>query len=296
MALRDQVTIVVATLNEEDAIGPLIDEIKAAGYNNILVVDGYSKDKTGQIANARGAMVVGQHGKGKAGAVLVARDAVKTPYFLLMDGDYSYNPADIDRFVIHADSYDLVMGFRPKGSPNMTRTHRLGNWILTKEFNLLLSNTLPDVACGMYLMRTESIRRLTLEKPGFVVDQEILAQTLQSGGRATAVPIEYRQRKGMAKAPTWSQGFNAMFTIADLARRYNSITLFAAIAALCLLPASGLFILALYDYVFLGTYHEGYFLGSLILFVLGGQGLTVATIATMLRRMERRLRNQTQQA
>jgi len=44
------VTVVIPTLNEEEAIGPLIDEIKEAGYGRVLVVDGYSKDKTVKIA------------------------------------------------------------------------------------------------------------------------------------------------------------------------------------------------------------------------------------------------------
>ncbi len=38
--MRDLVTVVVATLNEEKAIGPLLDEIKSTGYTKILVVDG----------------------------------------------------------------------------------------------------------------------------------------------------------------------------------------------------------------------------------------------------------------
>ena len=104
--LRNQLTIVVPTLNEEEAIGPLIDDIKAHGYDKILVVDGYSKDQTKKIAEDRGARVVGQHGKGKSGAILVARDILDTPYFLLMDGDYTYDPGDIDRFLMYTDSYD----------------------------------------------------------------------------------------------------------------------------------------------------------------------------------------------
>ena len=68
--LRKQVTIVLPTLNEADAIGKLIDEIKAAGYDKILVVDGYSKDATRKIAEERGARVVGQHGKGDRKSVV----------------------------------------------------------------------------------------------------------------------------------------------------------------------------------------------------------------------------------
>jgi dolichol-phosphate mannosyltransferase len=286
--MRDQVTVVIPTLNEQEAIGPLIDEVKAAGYGKILVVDGYSKDKTAEIAKIRGAQVVGQHGKGKTGAILVARDMVDTPYFLLMDGDYSYNPKDIDRFAVHAEGYDQIIGYRPEVSPNISRTHRVGNWILTKTFNILMGSNIPDVACGMYLMRTKKMKELIFDRSGFEVDQEIAAQMLVNG-KVTYVPIDYRRRLGDAKAPTWRQGFRALFAIIGIARRYNPVVLFGLAAAVALIPAVVLLGYASYLYLFRGAYHGGYFLGSLMLFVIGGQGLTVATIGYMLRRMERKL-------
>src|SRR5579884_2086000 len=271
--LRDNVTVVIPTLNEEEAIGPLLDEIKSAGYNKILVVDGYSEDRTARIAVEKGAQVIGQHGKGKTGAVLVARDVVDTPYFLLMDGDYSYDPKDIDRFVLHANGYDHIIGFRPRDSPHISRTHKLGNRILTMAFNLLMGSNVPDVACGMYLMRTEKVRQLVLTRFGFEIDQEIAAQML-TDGKVTYVPINYRQRLGKAKAPTWRQGFRALLFIIGLGLRYNPILLFSIAASLLLM---------------LHQYHGGYFLAGLTLLVLGAQGFTVATIASMLRRIERKL-------
>ena len=287
-AMRDQVTAVIPTLDEEEAIGRLIDEVRAAGYSKILVVDGYSTDGTVETAKGRGVAVVGQHGKGKASAVLVARDTVDTPYFILMDGDFTYDPADIDRFLLHAPRYDHIIGFRPAKSPNMSRTHRFGNWVLTNMFNLLMGSNVPDVACGMYLMRTQKVRELILDEPGFVVDQEIAAQML-TDGRVTYVPINYRGRKGSAKASTWRQGFRALFTILRLARRYNSILLFSFLASAALLPAAALLAYTTYLYLFEHFYHGGYFLASMMLFVIGGQGLTVATIGSMLRRVERRI-------
>jgi len=286
--LRDRVTVVIPTLNEEEAIGPLIDEIKEAGYRRILIVDGYSKDKTVMIASDKGAKVVGQHGKGKTGAVLVARDIVDTPYFLLMDGDYSYDPKDIDKFVRHSNGYDHIIGFRPRNSPYISRTHKVGNWILTKTFNLLMGSNVPDVACGMYLMRTEKVRQLILDRQGFEIDQEIAAQMLLDG-KVTYVPINYRARLGKAKAPTWRQGFRALFAIIGLALRYNPVLLFSVLASLILIPAFILLFYAIYLYFFFHVYHGGYFLASLVLFVLGAQGFTVSTIAVMLRRIERKL-------
>jgi glycosyltransferase involved in cell wall biosynthesis len=287
-ALRDRVTIVIPTLNEEEAIGPLIDEIKEAGYRRILVVDGYSKDKTVMIASDKGAKVVGQHGRGKTGAVLVARDIVDTPYFLLMDGDYSYDPKDIDKFVRHSNGYDHIIGFRPKDSPHISRTHKIGNWILTKTFNLLMGSNVPDVACGMYLMKTEKVKQLILDRQGFEIDQEIAAQMLLDG-KVTYVPINYRARLGKAKAPTWRQGFRALFAIIGLALRYNPVLLFSVLASFILIPAFMLLFYAIYLYFFFHAYHGGYFLASLVLFVLGAQGFTVSTIAVMLRRIERKL-------
>jgi len=269
--LRDKVTIVIPTLNEEEAIGPLIDEIKEAGYKRVLVVDGYSKDKTVKIASDKGAKAVGQHGRGKTGAVLVARDIVDTPYFLLMDGDYSYDPKDIDKFVRYSNRYDHIIGFRPKDSPHISRTHKIGNWILTKTFNLLMGSNVPDVACGMYLMRTEKVKQLILDTQSFDIDQEIAAQMLLDG-KVTYVPINYRARLGKAKLQTWKHGFQLLFTIIRLALRYNPVLLFSVLASLILVPAFALFLYASYLYLFLHSYHGGYFLGSLVLFVLARGG------------------------
>lgn len=287
-ANRDEVTIVLPTLNEAEAIGSLIDEIRSKGYSNILVVDGFSKDDTQEIAREHGATVLGQHGKGKSGAILVARDVVDTPFFLIMDGDYTYDPNDIDRFVLYANDYDEIIGFRPKRSPNISRTHRLGNWVLTTSFNILMGSNVPDVACGMYLMRTSKMKTLTLNRLGFEIDQEIAAQIL-TDGKVTYVPINYRGRKGHVKAPTWRQGFRALFAIINLGRVYNPVLLFSFLAGLALIPAIGLLAYASVLYLFFNSYHEGYFLGSLVLLVLGAQGLTVTTVASMIQRIERKL-------
>lgn len=292
--MRDQVTIVIPTLNEEEAIGRLIDEIKAAGYGKILVVDGYSKDKTVEIAKAKGAMVVGQHGKGKTGAVVVARDLVDTPYFLLMDGDHTYDPNDIDRFVTHANEHDQIIGFRPKGNLYISRVHRFGNWVLTKTFNLLMGSNIPDVACGMYLLRTQIAKQLIIDVQGLEVDHEIAAQVFMDG-RMTYVPINYRPRLGQTNVLTWRQGIQSWMTIVSSARRHNPVVFFGIVVALALVPAAALLGYAVYLYFVFGVYHSGYFLGSLMLLVMGGQGLALATIGYMLRRMERRLSSKIRQ-
>lgn len=290
MISRDGITIVLPTLNEGEAIGLLIGQVRDAGYTKVLVVDGYSTDLTQEIARAMGAEVVGQRGEGKGGAILVARDRVVTPYFAVMDADGTYDPRDIDRLVAHAEWFDEVIGARPRGTPNMPLLHKLGNRILTSAFNVLLGSNLPDVASGMYLLKTRRVREMIFDRGGFEIDQEIAAQSL-AWGKVTSVPIGYRKRIGHAKAPTWRQGFRALFAIFGIARKYNAPMLYGLLAGAALVPAAALlsaFALFLLD----GVFHSGYLLAGLVFLAIGGQGLTVAVIGHMLRRMERRLNGQ----
>jgi len=99
-----------------------------------------------------------------------------------------------------------------------------------------MGSNVPDVACGMYLMRTERVKQLILDRQGFEIDQAIAAQMLLDG-KVTYVPINYRARLGKAKAPTWRQGFRALSAIIGLALRYSPVLLFSVLASLILIPA-----------------------------------------------------------
>ena len=94
---------------------------------------------------------------------------------------------------------------------------------------------------------------------------------------------------GKSKTKTWRQGFRDLITNFDLARTYNPILLFSFLAALVIIPALGLLFYALVLNYAYNAFHSGYFLGSAILLVIGIQGLAVATIAAMLRRIERKV-------
>jgi glycosyltransferase involved in cell wall biosynthesis len=291
-AMRDQVTIVIPTLNEGEAIGPLVEEVKKMGYKNVLVADGYSNDSTAAVASNSGAEVVMQSGMGKAGALATAFRMVRTPYLVVMDGDGSYYPSDIDRFLPLLGICDFAKGVRARNE-GMSRLHKVGNSIITKTFDLLFGTFIGDVCSGMYMLKTEMVKGLNLEKHPMTVEQEIAAEVVLSAGSITTVPINYgRRRGGVSKVNTWRQGFRDLLTNFDLARTHNPIMLFSVAAMMALVPAFGILGYASILYLAYHAYHGGYFLGGLVLLVLGAQGFTVATIAVLLRRMERRLSRQ----
>ena len=288
-AMRDQVTVVIPTLDEEEAIGPLIDEVRAAGYNNILVVDGYSRDSTRNAVDSRGVKLILQEGAGKAGALSTAFQNAPALYVAVMDGDGSYAPSDLDRFLPSLPRFDFIQGVR-NWKEGMSRTHRFGNYVITNTFNLLFGTNIGDVCSGLYVIETGLARRLDFSKHPLTVEQEIIAQAVLSSAKFTTVPINYRRRfGGKSKTNTWRQGFRDLITNFDLARTHNPILLFSFLAMLATVPA--LFFLGYASFLYLvnGNFHGGYVLAGLSFLVLGAQGFTVATIASMLRRIERRL-------
>jgi dolichol-phosphate mannosyltransferase len=283
----DMVTIVIPTLNEEEAIGKVLDELMAEGYRNILVVDGYSTDRTVDIAKSRGVSVIYQNGFGKAGAVATAIGKVSTPYMLIMDGDYTYNPKDIRRLLEYAREHDEVIGCRVDRS-NIPLLHRFGNRIISLAFSLMLGKRVRDPCSGMYLLKTDLARRLELTSSGFDVEVEIAGQ-VATLGRIIEVPVSYRRRIGRGKLKAWRDGFKIIVSAAKVMWLYNPIFMISALIALLTLPGAIILLEQLTLRYLYGAWSLGWSWLGLLLFVAGLQGVAVAATSLMLKRMERRI-------
>jgi dolichol-phosphate mannosyltransferase len=285
---KDEVTVVLPTLNEEEAIGLVIDELKQMGYDNILVVDGYSQDNTPEIARRKGIKVVQQHGIGKSMAVKTAIEHVTTPFILVMDGDCTYDAEDIEKFLPHIKNYNEVIGARVNGKNNIPSLNRLGNWLITQTFNFLFGTKLADVCSGMYMLRSDFAKRLNLESGGFDIEVEIAAQAAREGG-ITQVPINYRKRVGKQKLRSWKHGFQIMTTVWNLARSYNPVFLFSIVSALIAIPAVSILFWVFLEWLMVGVWHSGWALFAAILIFLAAQAFTMSTVAVLLKRMEQRV-------
>ncbi|HEY9246900.1 MAG TPA: glycosyltransferase, partial [Candidatus Methanoperedens sp.] len=77
---KDEVCILIPTLNEGKTIGGLIREFMSMGYHNIIVIDGRSTDNTIRTAEEEGAKVVIQSGSGKGQAVKQAFQLITSKY------------------------------------------------------------------------------------------------------------------------------------------------------------------------------------------------------------------------
>jgi dolichol-phosphate mannosyltransferase len=203
-----------------------------------------------------------------------------------MDGDYTYDPADIERFLQHANGYDEIVGSRL--TANIGWLHKLGNRIISTLFNDLFGSSISDVCSGMYLMNLNSAKQLHLRTTGFSVEVEILAQ-MAMNGRVTEVPINYRRRMGRAKLNTWLHGFDIVKSVLLLARVYNPVFLFSLIATSAVIPALAILLWVLWGWVAGSGFQIGWAMAGAIFLMISSFGFALGTIAVLLKRTEIRI-------
>jgi len=288
---KDDVTIIIPTLNEEEAIGRVIEEVREAGYKNIIVVDGYSSDRTVEIARSMGARVVYQTGHGKSMAIKTGIELAQTPYMLIMDGDGTYDPRDIESMfevAIERDC-DEVVGYRVDRE-NIPLLHRFGNRVISTLVSLLMGQRVKDPCSGIYLLRRDFAKELEITATGFDVEAEIVCQSL-SHGRVAEVPVSYRKRIGKPKLATWNAGIRIVLTALKISWLYNPVLMFSSLGSI--LGVGGLVIILwqLYMRYIFGerAWSIGWTWLGLVLLIVGLQSFTIAIISLMLKRMERRL-------
>jgi len=287
----NDINVIIPTLNEEDGIGPTIDDIlNYVEKDDIIVVDGNSIDNTRNEVEKRGVFVFTQSQKGKANAIKEALMHVKKDYILIIDGDYTY-PAKylIDMHkLIKNDEYDEVIGVRNRKNQNII--YRFGNWFLTKFFDILFGVHLRDVLSGMYLVKRKALEGAIFEMKGFSVESEIAAHISSVGNKIGEVDIEYRERKGRKKLGI-RHGLSIAIDMVRLSWRYNPVMVFFLLGSLLMIPGIILGIYTVIDYVYLHIDHFVKAIIALILTATGFQSLMLAVLSTYLRRMEYRIKN-----
>ncbi len=216
------VGIVIPTLNEEKNIREVLRRSTSIGYNNILVIDGRSKDNTIKVATKGGAKVVLQVGQGKGSAI---RQVLRNGYFdvdaiVLMDADGSMNPAEIPVFVEALNSgADVVKGSRFLAGGctyDMDAIRRCGHSMLLFVLNFLWSAKYTDLCYGYAAFSKRAVERLApvLESDGFEIETEIFIKAMDLGLVVKEVPsIEYARKNGSSNLHTFRDGFRIVKTI-----------------------------------------------------------------------------------
>lgn len=227
---KDEVCILIPTLNEGPTIGGVVREFKALGYNHILVMDGRSTDNTTKVAREAGANVRTQSGKGKGNAIIEAFEVIEQPYILMLDGDGTYSARDAEKMLTPLFlGFDQVIGDRLINAEEgaFSRMNLFGNHMLNMLFKVAHSRDLHDILSGYRAFTKLAIHQMHLKEKGFEIETEISVEAVRNGHRIMVVPVKYSRRPGTAtKLSPFHDGMKIVSTIYRLARVNNPMFYF----------------------------------------------------------------------
>ena len=206
-AICPRTEVIIAALNEEEGIGLTIAELRRNLNASIVVVDGYSHDRTVEVAKDFGVNVHFQdgHGKGNAIANALKHLSPDVDYVVLTDADYTYPaqylPAMID-ILDQNPNVGMVCGNRFGEKLDNKALHSrfyLGNRLLAFAHGVLNGVSLEDPLTGLRVIRADVLRGWNAKSNGFDIEVELNSFIERSGYKTIETPIMYRERLGKKK-------------------------------------------------------------------------------------------------
>ena len=203
------ISVVIASLNEEEGIGQTLEELQQfLSDPHLLVVDGNSVDRTVEIAKNMGADVSLQDGKGKGDALYqgIKQLGLGVRYVVFTDADFTYPAEYIPKMVEvleHFPQVGMVIGDRFSGSQNFDKSSvnifYIGNRIIAVMQYLINGVKLNDPLSGLRVVRAELLREWKPKSKGFDVEAEMNSVVGREGYSIAEIPIDYRRRLGKKK-------------------------------------------------------------------------------------------------
>jgi glycosyltransferase involved in cell wall biosynthesis len=195
-----EISVVVAMMNEEESVQPLLAQCYAAldgySYELILVDDGSSDNTVGEVrkhANNQTQVVEFMKNYGQSTALQAGIDQATGDYVVTMDADLQNDPSDIPMLLelIKNDKWDLVAGERVNRQDGML-IRKVPSKIANYVIRNLTKVQIKDYGCTLKIFKNQIAKDLSLygELHRFI---PVLA-ALQ-GARIHQVPVKHHARE-----------------------------------------------------------------------------------------------------
>lgn len=210
-----ELSVVVPLYNEEENIGPALEELLGvlSGMDltsEVILVDDGSRDRTGELAagwSRRDSRIVSLHFRrnfGQTAAIQAGFDRANGRVVVVMDGDQQNDPADIPLLLATMDDgHDVVSGWR-RDRKDRALSRKLPSKIANRLISRITGTQLHDYGCTLKAYDAEVVRHLHLYGE---LHRFIPALASMSGARVIEVPVNHRARTrgtskyGLSRAP-----------------------------------------------------------------------------------------------
>ncbi|GEP04909.1 glycosyltransferase family 2 protein [Methylobacterium oxalidis] len=195
---------IVPALDEETAIADVVAGLRAQGADEVIVVDGGSRDATVARAEAAGARVIAERRRGYGRAVRAGIAAARADagVLLFVDGDGSDRLEAVPDLVgpIRRGEADFVHGSRILGprepgalSPQQIAAGHVAGRLVRLAYGVDFTDMSPFRA-----IRRDSLDRLGMREETYGWNLEMLMRAAAAGLRCREVAAGQRTRRGGA--------------------------------------------------------------------------------------------------
>ena len=193
-----RVAAVIPVLDEQDGVRSVLAEWPAGVADEIIVVDGGSRDDTVAVAKRGGARVVVEPRRGYGRACAAGAAATEAEVIVFLDGDGSCDPRDLPRVLepVLTGRVELCLGARTRIEPGaMGRHQRLGNALVTRVLRLAHGLRVHDIPC-MRAIRADALRELEMSEGGYGWPTEMVVRASRRGLSIAECDVAVRRRRG----------------------------------------------------------------------------------------------------
>ena len=222
VSLKD-VSLVIATYNEEECIKYVLNELQQFDLGEIIIVDGNSTDNTRAIAETYNVKFISQSKNGWGSAVKEGINLTTLPFVTYMDGDGSYNPKALIEMRNLMNSNDAVFCSRSKDgakSPDDTFVRAVGNKIFTYLVVFLFGCKITDALFFYPMFRKNILEKIELESDDFTLCLEFPVLVHKNNFKYIELKsIERERYAGVTKVNAFFDGIKILYGMLKIKKR-----------------------------------------------------------------------------
>lgn len=241
--MNPNIAIIIPCYNEEVTIAKVIGDIHTALPDaTIYVYDNNSKDHTAEIAKAAGAIVRREAQQGKGHVVRRMFRDIDADFYLMVDGDDTYDAAVAPQMLALAISgpFDLVNCIREETEDAAYRNgHRWGNAMLTGVVQRIFGDRVQDMLSGYKIFSRRFVKSFPALSHGFDIETELTVHALELAMPVAHVQGSYhgRPQGSESKLRTYRDGWRILMMILKLVRHERPLFFFGIISSLLALTS-----------------------------------------------------------
>ena len=196
-------SIIVSSKKECENLKTILPILKEKS-DDVIVVDGHSKDGTKEICLHNKVNFVLDNGLGKGDAQRVGVSVAKYDYIIFYDADGSHDPKDINNLYndVTSEKFELIVCSRKKGgsldlSCNLTfigLIRSTGCDFLTLIFNKLFKTEFSDILYSLKATSKKNFINLNTTENGFGIEIDILVKSVKNKYRIKEIPSRENAR------------------------------------------------------------------------------------------------------